>query len=113
MAVKGLQYGKFLRSQRAIKLCNVKCTATDTQGKVESVKVTVAANKLNKLNGNNLTSLNLYELAKKGRTEVTDIHGNHFVYELLETTIPTFESTAAPELNETVVQPKEDKNELT
>lgn len=90
---------------RKPKLVDVKCTVTDTQGKVDAIKVTVARNKLNRLNGNSLTSLHLFELAKKGRTEVTDMYGNHFVYELLETTTPKFESTANPELNETVVTP--------
>jgi hypothetical protein len=90
-------YNEYMRKPLLI---DVICTVTTADGKVDAVRVTIPRNKINKLNGNSLSSHNLYELAKKGATETTDLYGNHFAYKT-ETTpvraLPTTPETTASE----------------
>lgn len=69
---------------RGTHLVEVTCTATTAQGKKEEVKVKVAYNKLNKLQGNGLTSKDIYTLKKTGACTSKDTYGNSFTYVLGE-----------------------------
>lgn len=94
--VKGSNYGKFKRNLQPIKVVKIKCTATTIGGESSAVDAVIGYNKINQLSGNGLTSANLYELAKKLRTETTDIYGNKFVYEILnETEVPVETTTSS------------------
>ncbi len=94
---------KFMDSIRQPKLTDVICTVTTAEGKTEAVRVTIARNKVNQLNGNGLTAHNCYELSKTGKTQSADIYGNTFVYELAAATenvsskdAPVNSETASP-----------------
>lgn len=72
--------------RRKIRTIKVKCTAILPNGESKDVVARISVNKINRLNGNGLTSQALYKLAKTGKCETVDHLGNAYVYELLKGT---------------------------
>jgi hypothetical protein len=72
------------RLKRGPLTVKIRCTATTATGQTDTVEVTIQKNKINKLQGNGLSSVHLYDLAKKGKTRTADLFGNVFEYEIVE-----------------------------
>lgn len=89
----------FNESRRRTQNVTVRVTATAANGEVQTKEAKIKINQINQLAGTGLTGKAVYDLAKHGRCETTDVWGAHYVFEIVK-----------PELT-AVEQVEEAKNE--
>lgn len=69
--------------KRKVKTVKIKCSVTTINGETKDTTARIVLSKLNQIQGNGLSSKNLYDLVKLGSCQTKDVSGNVFKYEIL------------------------------